>query len=185
MATPNVPIQTLDPRDDAPPAPTRLAQRPATLDGKVVGLFSNNKPHSLDLLRRIAAIIGRYDIAGTVEHNKANVMTSPEQLSTTRADGSGRPGSKTFSARRPASTWRSTPPRNEGPAPRAVCTTPWKPNCWESRPRSLPPIPSSVRLGPCRGCAAILNTGWQSSTTPSLLLPIMNCPSAQQPPRLR
>jgi hypothetical protein len=71
MATPNVPIQTLDPRDDAPPAPTRLAQRPATLDGKFVGLFSNNKPHSLDLLRRIAAIIGeRYDIAGTVEHNK-------------------------------------------------------------------------------------------------------------------
>ncbi len=71
MTTHNGAIVTLDPRDDAPPAPSRLAQRSATLDGKVIGLFSNNKPHSEDLLRRIAAIIGeRYDIAGTVEHNK-------------------------------------------------------------------------------------------------------------------
>ena len=71
MATPATPIITLDPRDDAPPAPSRLARRPATLDGKVIGLFSNNKPHSEELLRRIAAIVGeRYDIAGTVEHNK-------------------------------------------------------------------------------------------------------------------
>ena len=71
MATPNAPITTLDPRDDAPTGPARLAQRPATLDGKVIGLFANNKPHSEDLLRRIAAIIGeRYDIAGVVEHNK-------------------------------------------------------------------------------------------------------------------
>ena len=71
MATHTAPIITLDPRDDAPPAPARLAPRPATLDGKVIGLFANNKPHSEDLLRRIAAIIGgRYAIAGTVEHNK-------------------------------------------------------------------------------------------------------------------
>ena len=71
MTTQGSPIVTLDPRDDSPAAPSRLAQRPATLDGKVIGLFANNKPHSEDLLRRIAAIIGeRYDIAGTVEHNK-------------------------------------------------------------------------------------------------------------------
>ena len=71
MATQGTPIITLDPRDDAPAAPSRLAQRPATLDGKVIGLFANNKPHSEELLRRIAAIIGeRYDIAGTVENNK-------------------------------------------------------------------------------------------------------------------
>lgn len=64
-------ITTLDPRDDGPQAAARLAQRPATLDGKVIGLFANNKPHSEDLLRRIAAIIGeRYEIRGTVEHNK-------------------------------------------------------------------------------------------------------------------
>ena len=71
MTTQGTPIITLDPQDDSPPALPRLAQRPASLDGKVIGLFSNNKPHSEDLLRRIAAIIGeRYDIAGTVEHNK-------------------------------------------------------------------------------------------------------------------
>ena len=71
MTMQNSPITTLDPRDDGPQSPARLAQRPATLDGKVIGLFANNKPHSEDLLRRIAAIIGeRYDIAGTVEHNK-------------------------------------------------------------------------------------------------------------------
>lgn len=71
MIMQGTPIITLDPRDDAGPAPPRLAQRPASLDGKVIGLFSNNKPHSEDLLRRIAAIIReRYDIAGTVEHNK-------------------------------------------------------------------------------------------------------------------
>ena len=71
MTTQNVAIVTLDPRDDAPQSPARLAVRPASLDGKVIGLFANNKPHSEDLLRRIAAIISaRYDIAGTVEHNK-------------------------------------------------------------------------------------------------------------------
>ena len=71
MTTNGGSIITMDPRDDGPQAPARLAQRPATLDGKVIGLFANNKPHSEDLLRRIAAIIGeRYDIKGTVEHNK-------------------------------------------------------------------------------------------------------------------
>ncbi len=71
MTTQGTPIITLDPRDDTAPALPRLARRPASLDGKVIGLFANNKPHSEDLLRRIAAIIGeRYDIAGTVEHNK-------------------------------------------------------------------------------------------------------------------
>ena len=71
MTTQTASIITLDPRDDAPQSPARLAVRPASLEGKVIGLFANNKPHSEDLLRRIAAIIGeRYTIAGTVEHNK-------------------------------------------------------------------------------------------------------------------
>ncbi len=71
MATQSNPITVLDPRDDLATGPSRLAQRPATLDGKVIGLFANNKPHSEELLRRIAAILGeRYDIAGTVEFNK-------------------------------------------------------------------------------------------------------------------
>ena len=121
MTTVTASIITLDPRDDSPAAPSRLAQRAATLDGKVIGLFSNNKPHSEDLLRRIAAIIGeRYDIAGTV--------------STTRAAGSGRRALRICGRRRAGLTWRYTLRRNEGPARRAVCTTQWKPSCWASRP---------------------------------------------------
>ena len=43
MTTNGASIITMDPRDDGPQAPARLAQRPATLDGKVIGLFANNK----------------------------------------------------------------------------------------------------------------------------------------------
>ena len=64
-------IYTLDPRDSADMGPAALALRPASLDGKTLGLLSNNKPHSEDLLRMVAAIIGeRYSLAGTVEYNK-------------------------------------------------------------------------------------------------------------------
>ena len=64
-------IVTLDPRDEGSPGPAALAARPASLDGKTLGLFSNNKPHSEELLRMIADMIAeRYQIKGTVEHNK-------------------------------------------------------------------------------------------------------------------
>ena len=64
-------IYTLDPKDTADPSPASRALRPASLDGKTVGLLSNNKPHSEDLLRMVADIIGqRYSLAGTVEYNK-------------------------------------------------------------------------------------------------------------------
>ena len=64
-------IVTLDPRDEGSPGPAALAPRPASLDGKTLGLFSNNKPHSEELLRMVAGIIGeRYSLAGTVEYNK-------------------------------------------------------------------------------------------------------------------
>ena len=64
-------IYTLDPRDTAETKPAALALRPATLDGKTVGLLSNNNPHSEDLLRMVTDIIGeRYSLAGTVEYNK-------------------------------------------------------------------------------------------------------------------
>lgn len=64
-------IYTLDPRDTAETAPPARALRPASLDGKTLGLLSNNKPHSEDLLRMVAGIIGqRYSLAGTVEYNK-------------------------------------------------------------------------------------------------------------------
>ena len=51
-------IHALDPRDAAEPSPAALALRPASLDGKTLGLLSNNKPHSEDLLRMVADIIG-------------------------------------------------------------------------------------------------------------------------------
>jgi hypothetical protein len=64
-------IVTLDPRDEGDPAPAVIAPRPATLDGKIIGLFANNKPHSEELLRMVADVIReRYAIRGVVEHNK-------------------------------------------------------------------------------------------------------------------
>lgn len=63
-------LVVLDPRD-AHPLPVTVASRPVSLDGKVIGLFSNNKPHSEALLRMIADLIGdRYAVKGVVEHNK-------------------------------------------------------------------------------------------------------------------
>ena len=65
------PIVVFDPRDEGGPGQAILAPRPATLDGKVIGLLSNNKPHSEELLRMIADVIReRYEITGIVEHNK-------------------------------------------------------------------------------------------------------------------
>ena len=64
-------IYTLDPRDMAVTPPAALAIRPASLDGKTLGLLSNNKPHSEDLLRMVADIISqRYLLAEVVEYNK-------------------------------------------------------------------------------------------------------------------
>ena len=77
------PLVTLDPRDESDSGPGVLARRPATLDGKVVGLLSNNKPHSEELLRMIADLLReRYEIKGTVEYNKGGHQwpAGPEAL---------------------------------------------------------------------------------------------------------
>ena len=64
-------IYTLDPRDEAQPSRAVLATRPASLNGKVLGLLSNNKPHSETLLRMMANIISeRYSLKEVVEYNK-------------------------------------------------------------------------------------------------------------------
>lgn len=64
-------IVTLDPKDENNQGHAILAPRPATLDGKVIGLFSNNKPKSEELLQAIADIISeRYSIKDIVAHNK-------------------------------------------------------------------------------------------------------------------
>ncbi len=64
-------IYTIDPRDEAQPFRAVLAPRPTSLDGKILGLLSNNKPHSEELLRMVAAIVGqRYTVKEVVEYNK-------------------------------------------------------------------------------------------------------------------
>jgi hypothetical protein len=66
-------LVTLDPRDEGVPNADVLAKRPPTLDGKVIGLLSNQKPHADELLRMIADVIGeRYAIKGVVEISKAS-----------------------------------------------------------------------------------------------------------------
>ena len=64
---------TLDPRDESDHGTALLATRPTSLNGKTLGLLSNNKPHSEELLRMIAGIITeRYSIKDTVEYNKGS-----------------------------------------------------------------------------------------------------------------
>ena len=64
-------IYTIDPRDEAQPVRAVLAPRPTSLDCKVLGLLSNNKPHSEELLRMVAGIVGqRYAVKEVVEYNK-------------------------------------------------------------------------------------------------------------------
>jgi len=64
---------TLDPRDESDHGPALLATRPHTLDGKTLGLLSNNKPHSEELLQMMAENIKKiYEIKNTVEYNKGS-----------------------------------------------------------------------------------------------------------------
>ena len=83
MATPDKMLVTLDPRDENDQGPALLAPRPPTLNGKTLGLLSNNKPHSEELLRMIADVFKeRYDIKTTVEYNKGSHQwpAGPETL---------------------------------------------------------------------------------------------------------
>ena len=73
----------LDPRDESDHGPALLATRPPTLNGRTLGLLSNNKPHSEELLQMIAGIINEsYEIKETVEYNKGSHQwpASPEAL---------------------------------------------------------------------------------------------------------
>ena len=66
-------LVALDPRDESDHGPALLATRPPTLNGKTLGLLSNNKPHSEELLQMIAGIINEsYRIKDTVEYNKGS-----------------------------------------------------------------------------------------------------------------
>jgi hypothetical protein len=76
-------LVTLDPRDESDSGRAVVSPRPSTLNGKAIGLFSNNKPHSEELLRMISEVIQeQYDIKGVVEHNKGSHQwpASPDDL---------------------------------------------------------------------------------------------------------
>ena len=62
---------TLDPRDEARQSGESMAARTGGLDGKVLGLLSNNKPNSEMLLGMVAELIkDSYELKSVVEANK-------------------------------------------------------------------------------------------------------------------
>lgn len=64
-------IITLDPRDDRGQPSVGIAARATSLNGKVIGLLSNNKPNSEDLLRMVADLVKKeYAIKEVIEANK-------------------------------------------------------------------------------------------------------------------
>ena len=64
---------TLDPRDTGVEHSQGIAPRLTSLDGKIVGLLSNNKPNSEDLLRMVADLVKEdYAITGVIEANKGS-----------------------------------------------------------------------------------------------------------------
>ena len=73
---------TLDPRDTGVEQNQGIAHRQISLDGKVIGLLSNNKPNSELLLHMIADLIKEdYSIESVVEANKgSHRIPAPENM---------------------------------------------------------------------------------------------------------
>lgn len=64
-------VVTLDPRDTSTTQSAGIAPRPGSLDGKVIGLLSNNKPNSELLLRGVSDLLReKYSLKDVVEANK-------------------------------------------------------------------------------------------------------------------
>ena len=64
-------LVTLDPRDEARRTGEAMAVRSGGLDGKVLGLLSNNKPNSETLLSMVADLLkDTYELKAVVEANK-------------------------------------------------------------------------------------------------------------------
>lgn len=76
MVSTNDNIVTLDPRETGEQTARDIAPRSPSLDGKILGLLSNNKPNSEELLRNVADLIKqKYDIKEVVEANKGTNRT--------------------------------------------------------------------------------------------------------------
>jgi hypothetical protein len=66
-------VITLDPRDPSEEKTGGIAARPGSLDGKVVGLLSNNKPNSELLLRGVIDLLKeKYNVKEVVVANKGS-----------------------------------------------------------------------------------------------------------------
>ena len=75
-------VITLDPRDTSTTQSEGVAPRPGSLDGKVVGLLSNNKPNSELLLRGVIDLLKEnYSVKEVVEANKGtHRLPAPQDI---------------------------------------------------------------------------------------------------------
>ncbi len=66
-------LRVLDPTVEPVPAHAIIAERPATLDGAVIGLLANGKRNSDELLDMVHQILAdRYEFRSVVARNKGN-----------------------------------------------------------------------------------------------------------------
>ena len=75
-------LQALDPTVQPIPADAVVAERPTTLDGKVVGLLANGKLNSEEILALTQEVLAdRYEFKAVVARNKRNASRPcPEEI---------------------------------------------------------------------------------------------------------
>ncbi|MYH88697.1 MAG: hypothetical protein F4125_09030 [Acidimicrobiaceae bacterium] len=76
-------VTLIDPTVGPAISERRLAARPATLDGAVIGLINNGKTHGREILERIADnLCAKYRIRDTILVTKPNSAfpAAPEQI---------------------------------------------------------------------------------------------------------
>ncbi|MEE9284925.1 MAG: hypothetical protein V3V35_04250 [Dehalococcoidia bacterium] len=67
-------LVVLDPTSAPLPVDARIAPRPDTLDGKVLGLLDNHKRNAVGLLDGVHELLSqRYELAGVVRASKPDV----------------------------------------------------------------------------------------------------------------
>lgn len=75
-------LLVLDPTTGPEPVQATMASRPATLDGKVLGLLDNGKPNSDKILDKVAELLAeKYKLAGVVKKRKLNATKeAPDEM---------------------------------------------------------------------------------------------------------
>lgn len=70
-------IEVLDPTAQARPPQRALAERPADLEGKTIGLLDNTKPNANIFVRHVGArLLEQYKVGGLVTKRKSNVSSA-------------------------------------------------------------------------------------------------------------